>query len=158
MGDLERRIEALAARVGALEDELAISRLLVRYGFAVDADDVEAMLALFDPEARITIDGSWTLHGHDDARQIVEGPTHRSYLPFCAHNLGPFVIEVDGDTAVATGYSRVYLRTAANFKVERVSANWWRLERRDHGWTIVERDTAIVGAGEVTSDVIKRGL
>jgi hypothetical protein len=158
MSDVERQIEALAARVQALEDELAISRLLIRCGFTVDTDDVEAMLALFAPEARITIDGSWTLEGHDDARQIVEGPTHRSYLPFCAHNLGPFVIEVDRDTAVATGYSRVYLRTEHGFKVERVSANWWRLERREHGWTIVERDTAIVGAGDVTFDVVRRGL
>jgi hypothetical protein len=156
--EVDRLVEGLARRVQALEDEAAITKLLVRYGFTVDSDDVEAMLKLFDRKTRITLDGTWEMHGHEEARQIVEGPAHQGYLPYCAHNLGPFVIEVNGDEATASGYSRVYLRSGEEFVVERVSANWWRLERKESGWLIVERETALIGSGDVSLDIVRKGI
>jgi len=41
MQDLEKRVNDLARRVQVLEDELAIHRLIVRYGLAVDIGDAE---------------------------------------------------------------------------------------------------------------------
>jgi hypothetical protein len=149
-------LRRLDERVQALEDELAITRLLVTYGFAVDTDDVEAMLALFHPDARIVVDGEWEMKGHEDARQIVEGPTHQSYLPLCAHNIGPFTVEVNGARAVAKGYSRVYLRRDDGFRVERVSFNRWELERSDSGWLITERHTALLGVGDAAHALLRR--
>jgi hypothetical protein len=149
-------LRRLAERVQALEDELAITRLLVSYGFAVDTDDVEAMLALFHPDARIVVDGEWEMNGHEEARQIVEGPTHQSFLPLCAHNIGPLTVEVNGPRAVAKGYSRVYLRRVDGFRVERVSFNRWELERSNSGWLITERHTALLGVGDAAHALLRR--
>jgi hypothetical protein len=153
--DVSAIIDQLADRVQALEDELAITRLLISYGFAVDTDDVEAMLALFHPDIRVVVDGSWEMNGHEAAREIVKGPTHQSYLPLCAHNIGPFTVDVDGSRAVAKGYSRVYLRTDDGFRVERVSFNRWELHRSDTGWLITERHTALLGVGEAAHALLR---
>jgi len=158
MSTLEEQLEALAARVRALEDEAEIGRLLVRYGFAVDTDDVEAMLSAFAPDAVITVDSGREMRGHEEARQIVEGPIHQGYLPNCAHNIGPFTVEVHGDTADATGYSEVYLRDDGGFHVERISFNRWHLERRGDGWMITERHTSLLGSGEGAHALLRRGL
>jgi uncharacterized protein (TIGR02246 family) len=156
--DLATTVERLARRVQALEDELAIRQMLARYGFAVDTNNVDAMLALFHPDIRVVVDGKWEMRGHDAAREIVEGEVHQSYLPNCAHNLDPFSIVVDGDRATATGYSRVYLRTGEGFRVERVSFNRYELQRFDDRWLVVERHTALLGSGEVAHDLLSRGL
>jgi hypothetical protein len=156
VSDLDTTINRLAERVQALEDELAITRLLVSYGFAVDTGDAEAMLALFHPGVRVVVDGDWEMQGHAQAREIVEGVTHQSYLPFCAHNIGPFTVEVSGSRALAKGYSRVYLRTGEGFRVERVSFNRWELERSDTGWLITERHTALLGVGEPAHRLLRR--
>jgi ketosteroid isomerase-like protein len=158
MNDLGDRLDGLALRVQALEDELAITRLLVRYGFAVDTDDVEAMLQAFDPDVRITVDCDWHMRGHDEARAIVEGPTHQSYLPRCAHQVGALTVVVEGDRAEATGYSTVHLREEDRFTVERLSFNSWRLERAAAGWKIVERQTAMLGSGDCAQDLLRADL
>ena len=44
MEDLRETVAALARRVQALEDELAIHRVIVRYGFAVDSGEAEGRL------------------------------------------------------------------------------------------------------------------
>jgi ketosteroid isomerase-like protein len=156
----ESQLEQLARRVQTLEDEAAIHRLLVSYGFAVDTDDVDAMLAVFTEDITVHVDGNWIMHGHGEAREIVEGTVHQGFLPLCAHNVGPFTIEVDGDHAVATGYSRVYLRNSdgAGFRVERVSFNRWELIRTDAGWKILVRHTALLGTGEAAHELLRRGL
>src|SRR5258705_902391 len=47
MDDLSAQLAALTERVQALEDELAIHRLIVRYGLAVDTCDAERSAAVF---------------------------------------------------------------------------------------------------------------
>jgi uncharacterized protein (TIGR02246 family) len=159
MEELSEQVSRLAARVQALEDELAIHRLLTRYGFAVDTNDADAMLAQFDPDIRVVVDGHWEMHGHDQAREIVTGEVHQGYLPNCAHNIGPLAVEVTGDQAQATGYSRVYLRDEdGGFHVERVSFNRWELRKQDGTWRIVERHTALLGVGDAAHSLLRQGL
>ena len=71
MSDLEALVEQLAARLQAVEDELAITRLLTSYGFAVDGDDADACAALYSPDALVTIDDAVRLEGRDEIRTIV---------------------------------------------------------------------------------------
>lgn len=158
MSDLQEEVSKLAARVRALEDELAINKVLIRYGFAVDTGDVERTVSLFTEDTKILIDGGReTMNGREEARQIVLGDYHQGILPNCAHTIGPFVIEVEGDKASATGYSRLYLRDDDGFEVRRVSCNRWLLERRDGNWEISERDTVLLG-GEASQRVLALGL
>ena len=80
-----------------------------------------AECAIFD------VDGTNIMRGQKGVRDMVNGPSHQSLLPNCAHTIGPAVVEVDGDRAVATGYSRIYLRTGDNINLFRIGCNRWEL-------------------------------
>ena len=148
MDDLERQVDELTRRVQALEDELAIHRLIVRYGLAVDTGDAEGAAAVFTEDAVYDVDGPLRMEGRQGVRAMVLGPRHQAMLPNCAHQIGPAVVEVTGDRAVATGYSRVYVRRETGIEIYRVSFNRWELERRDGAWLIARRTTRLLGHEE----------
>ena len=147
MNKLEQTLDDLTRRVQALEDELAIHRLIVRYGFAVDIGDPERTAALFTEDTVYDVD-VLVMHGRDDIRNMVVTDPHRSLVGNCAHQIGPSVVEVAGDRAVATGYSRVNLRKDDGIDVFRVSFNRFELVRRDGRWQIAHRTTRLLGHAE----------
>jgi uncharacterized protein (TIGR02246 family) len=147
MADLAATVAALAARVQRLEDELAIHRLIVRYGLAVDVGDAEGAAATFADDGVYDVDVG-RMEGRDAVAAMVRGPRHQEMVGHCAHQIGPALVTVDGDRAVARGYSRVYLGTRAGTHVYRVSFNRWELARRAGEWTIVRRTTRILGHPE----------
>lgn len=157
MSDVTQVIEDLAQRVQALEDERAIHRTLVRYGFAVDSDDAEALVALYTDDTVIEIDGTPLFHGSDGARALVRSPAHQAILPNCAHMIGPLSIEVDGDHAVAVGYACVVVRGDEAFTIWREGCNRWELERRADGWQIARRQSFAVGTPGA-QDILRSGL
>ena len=145
---LEQRLGALERRVAALEDELAIHRLIVGYGFAVDTGDAEATAALFTEDGVYDVDGTLVMRGRQGVREMVLGKNHQALLPNCAHTIGPAVVRVDGDRAVATAYSRIYRREADGIRLWRLSFNRFELERRGAQWEIALRTTRMVGHAE----------
>jgi len=148
MDDLRQQVAALARRVQALENELAVHRQIVRYGFAVDTGDADGAAALFTEDAVYDVDGPLLMRGRDGVRAMVRGPRHQAMLPRCAHQIGPAVVEVHGDRATAVGYSRVYVRREAGIEIYRVSFNRWELERRDGVWLVARRTTRLLGHEE----------
>ena len=151
MDDLSQQVADLARRVRALEDELAIHRQIVRYGFAVDRGDADGAAALFTPDTVYDVDGPLRMDGRDGVRAMVNGARHRAMLPNCAHQIGPAVVGPAGDRAHAVGYSRVYVRGPAGIGIYRVSANRWELERRDGTWLVVRRTTRLIGHSEASA-------
>ena len=157
MSEVTQLIEDLAQRVRSLEDERAIHRVLVQYGFAVDSDDAEALVALYTDDTVIEIDGTPRFHGSDGARALVDSPAHQAILPNCAHMIGPLSIDVDGDHAVAVGYACVVVRSDDSFTIWREGCNRWELERRTDGWQIARRQSFAVGT-EGAQDILRSGL
>ena len=144
MTTLADTVEALTRRVQALEDELAIHRLIVSYGLAVDAGDAEAASETFDVDGVYDVDVG-TMRGRGAVAAMVRGAKHQSMVGRCAHQIGPAVVDVHGDTATAVGYSRVYLATDGTVGLYRVSTNRWHLERRAGRWIVVRRITRLLG-------------
>ncbi len=151
MDDLSQQVADLARRVQALEDELAIHRQIVRYGFAVDRGDADGAAALFTEKTVYDVDGPLRMEGRAGVRAMVDGPRHRAMLPNCAHQIGPAVVEVNGDRAHAVGYSRVYVHGATGISIYRVSVNRWELERVDGTWLVAQRTTRLIGHAEVAA-------
>ena len=151
MDDLRATVEVLARRVRALEDELAIHRLIVRYGLAVDSGDPDGAAACFTADAVYDVDGPLLMQGREGVRGMVCGPRHQAMLPDCAHQIGPAVVTLAGERAVATGYSRVYLRRDGQIGIYRVSFNRWELERRDGEWLIALRTTRLLGHAQAAA-------
>ena len=88
------------------------------------------------------------MRGRNAVAAMVRGERHQSMVGACAHQIGPAVVEIDGERATAIGYSRVYLATRAGVHVYRVSTNRWQLEHRDGNWVIVTRTTRLLGHKE----------
>lgn len=149
MDDLEPTVADLARRVQALEDELAIHRLIVRYGLGVDAGDPERGAAVFTEDGVYDVDVG-RMEGREAVREMVRGARHQEMVGHCAHQIGPAVVTLDGsERATAAGYSRVYLETRAGTHVYRVSANRWELVKRDGEWQIARRTTRVLGHPDV---------
>lgn len=148
MTELERTVAALAARVQRLEDELAIHRVIVRYGFAADLGDGEAAALTFTPDGVYDVDIG-LLEGRTAIAGMLGGNRHQEMVGHCAHQIGPAVVQqIEGDRAVANGYSRVYLSTRAGTYVYRISFNRWELARTEGEWRIARRTTRMLGLPE----------
>jgi hypothetical protein len=147
MTTLEQRLDDLTRRVEALEDELAVHRVLVRYGLAVDAGDGDAAAATFTAAGVYDVDVG-VMRGRAAVAAMVAGERHQAMVGRCAHQIGPAVVEVHGDRASAVGYSRVYLANTAGVGVYRVSTNRWELVRGPDGWAVERRITRLLGHEE----------
>jgi uncharacterized protein (TIGR02246 family) len=144
--DLAAQLAALAARVQVLEDVVAVHRVLVSYGLAVDAGDATATAALYADDCDVDIDGIARFRGRQDIHDMVLGDAHQAILGECAHVMGPYAVEVDGDHAVAIGYATVFVRDDGQIKPWRQAYGRFELERRDGGWQITERVSRAVGS------------
>ena len=141
MGEQEllERIEALEGRVRALEDELAVGRLVTAYGPAVDTGDGATAAALWVEDGEYDVSGTGHLRGRAAIEGMLMGEGHQSMVPGCAHVNGPSMVRVDGDDAVAVGYSRVYRTDDGRHRMFRMAANRWELTRTADGWRAVRR-------------------
>lgn len=145
MPTLEETVAALARRVARLEDELAIHRLLVRYGVAVDAGDADGGAGVFTEDGVYDVDVG-CMEGREAVRAMVRGPRHTEMVGHCAHQIGPAVVTFADDAhAAAVGYSRVYLATRAGTHVYRVSMNRWELVKEGGAWLVARRTTRRLG-------------
>jgi uncharacterized protein (TIGR02246 family) len=156
MSDLEERLHRLEQKVQALEDELAIRRGIVFYGLAADAGDAERAAGTFAPDALYDTDVI-VMNGRDDVARMLRGDRHQGMVGRCAHQIGPAVVQVDGDSALAVGYSRVYLRTGDTVGIYRVSVNRWELLKEDGRWLIARRTTRLLGHEEA-AELLRAGL
>jgi uncharacterized protein (TIGR02246 family) len=146
--DLTQIVVELTRRVARLEDELAIHKLIVRYGLGVDVGDAGAAAGVFTEDGVYDVDVG-RMDGRRAVEAMVESSRHQAMVGHCAHQMGPVVIDLADDThAVATGYSRVYLHTPAGTHVYRVSLNRWELEKRDGAWLVARRTTRVLGHDE----------
>lgn len=152
----EQEISDLMSRLRALEDERAVHNVMVKYGFAVDAGDAEAAMSLFTEDTVYEVGsvgsglndgrtGSLIMKGRDAVGDMVLGDGHQSLLPNCAHTIGPFTVEVDGDKAHAIGYSRIYHRQGDETRLFRLGMNEWHLVRQDGKWLIHRRLSQVIG-------------
>lgn len=148
--DLTHRLAALERRLQAVEDELAIHQLIVRYGLAVDTGDAARTAAAFTDEGVFDTDVR-CLAGREAIADMVRSDRHQHMVGRCAHQIGPALVRVDGDRAVALGYSRVYLRDGDGIGIYRISLNRWDLERRAGVWLIARRLTRILGHDEAAA-------
>jgi uncharacterized protein (TIGR02246 family) len=157
MTAIDTRIAALEARIARLEDELAIRNLMVRYGMAADTGDADRTAAVFTKDGVYDVDGRPAMEGRAQVREMVLGPHHQALVPSCAHTVGPLAVELDGNRAVAFGYSRTYTKAGDEIGMLRVAANRIELARSGGRWQIVRRTNRMIGHEEA-SKLLQQGL
>lgn len=154
----ERRIAGLEARLRQLEDNLAICQLLAGYGPAVDSLSADATAEIWTETGRYDYGGE-PLEGAANIGRLVDLDTHLGYVERgCAHVIAMPMVTVDGDRAVATGYSRIYLRDGNSWKIERTSANRWELVRTGAGWKVENRINRLMDGSPQGRELLRRGI
>ena len=142
---------SLEDRITRVEAELAIRNVIARYGMAADCGDVEMALTCHTQDAIYVVsnpragrDGQeedLELHGHTAISNMLNSDMHQSLLPDCAHTVGPLVVEIEGNTAKVTGYSRVYHTQ----RLMRLAVNHWAMRKIGTDWKIARRESRLVG-------------
>lgn len=157
LASLETRLTDTDDRLSRAEDELAVLRLLASYSPRVDSGDAEGVAELWTDDGVYDVD-TGVLEGHDGLVDMVRGDAHQGLIAHgCGHVPSLPVVLLDGDRAVATGYTQLVVRSSrpGRYTVMRVTASRWELERRgpvdapDRGWRVVLRTArAVTDDGE----------
>lgn len=157
MAEAEARTDRAESRLGLAQDELAVLRILGAYSPRVDSGDAEGVAGLWTSDGVYDVD-TGVLDGHEGLEEMVRGDDHQGLIAHgCGHVPSLPVVLLDGDRAVATGYTQLVVRSSrpGRYTVLRVTASRWELERRgsaddpDRGWRVVLRTArALTDDGE----------
>jgi hypothetical protein len=142
----------LMTRLGRLEDESAITRLIMSYGPAADAGLTSFAGQLWASDGEYDWDTNGTPHrGSKGVDAMLQSDAHQSLIAAgIAHFAGPLLIELNEDIATALNYSLIMRRESDRFYLWRVSAVRWELARDDSGWRVRRRTNRLLdetGAG-----------
>lgn len=158
MSQIEDRISALESRIQTLEDQLAINKLLASYGPSVDSRMGSLTASLWAEEGSFDF-GAAPMIGAQKVGSLVDIEPHVSYVAAgCAHVISMPHVTIDGDTAVATGYSCVYIHEGNRWRVERAGANRWDLIRTTAGWRIRSRTNRLLNGQAEARNLLSSGV
>lgn len=130
----------MADRIRRLEDIEAIRNLIAAYGPLADSGDAKGVAALWSENGAYDVGGFGVANGHSEIAALITGETHQNLMAQgCAHILSPHHIVLDGESAIATGYSTVFRKVGDSYEPWRVAFNRWELKRQAEGKWLVER-------------------
>ncbi len=156
-------VEELAARVRRLEDESAITRLVMTYGPSADAGLARLAGQLWAEDGAYDWDANGEPHpGSAGVEAMLRSDMHRGLMAEgVAHFGGPLMITVDGDVATALNYSLIMRFENPRFYLWRVSAVRWDFDRAGEGWKVTRRTNRLLdsaGAGSQLFETSLKGL
>lgn len=136
----EQRLADLERRLQCIEDERAIERMIGCYGPLVDAGDADATAALWCDDGVYDVE-NWLMQGRNDIAAMVRSRGHQELINGgCVHFLGPAVVTVHGDDAVAVCDSTLLVKRETGYQVARGGVNYFHLRRgSEASWQIVTR-------------------
>lgn len=149
-------VAALAERVQLLEDQADIYRLVFGWGAAADTGDSQAAAGLWTDDGVLEVEGS-PLEGRSAIFDMIGSEGQQSLVrQGCAHVQGFPVVDIDGDKATATNYSRVFLHSEEGYGVWRVTANNWEFRRTADGWRVTRRAAHVIDGGPAARRLLSR--
>ena len=149
----------LVARLEQVERKLALYDFIASYGPAVDSGAADATAEMWAEAGTYDFgDPAHVLGSREAMRAMVEGRAHQSLIAHgAAHFIGFPKVEIDGDTAVVTGYSQVCRFVDDHFELWRVSANRWELTWTGDGWQVVMRTAYPLDGSEAARALLRPG-
>ena len=151
----------LAARLRRLVDDRDIRQLIASYGPAVDAGDPDATARLWATDGVYDVDG-WRMEGRADVHAMISSQAHQKLVAKgCCHFLGPCVVTVTGDEAVAVCESLVLVRDGSDkgaYRVWRATAHHFALQRIDDQWQISIRTSRGLDGNPDAHALLTKGI
>lgn len=150
----------LEAQVQKLQDSEDIRQLLAQYGPLADtansAQRREKAGALFADNGVYDLGENWQATGPYDIGELLNNPAHLELVANgSAHVMGLPYITLNGDSATALSYSRVYRHRNGEFTIWRVSANFWRCVRNNGEWKVVHRSNRLLDGNEEARELLR---
>lgn len=150
----------LLTRLQRLEDEHAITKLIASYGPSVDAGNAANAARLWATDGKYDVE-DWQMIGRSGVHEMVSASSHQDLVARgCCHFLGPAVVTVTGDAAVAVCESLVLLRddAGAGYRVWRATANHFALARVGGQWQITTRTSRLLDGQRYARTLLDAGL
>ncbi|MHA3020674.1 nuclear transport factor 2 family protein [Mycobacterium sp. BMJ-28] len=152
-------------RLRRLEDERDVARVVASYGPSVDAGDADNAARLWALDGTYDVEG-WRMTGRHGVHEMVSSHGHQKLVTGgCCHFLGPAVVTIDGDTAVAVCESLVLVRRhdadpddVDLYSVWRATANHFVLDRVDGRWQITTRTSRVLNGDSYAHGLLTAGL
>ena len=161
MTDRQTEFDDLAARLRRLEDDRDIRQLIAAYGPAVDAGDPDAAARLWATDGVYDVDG-WRMESRADVHAMISSEAHQKLVAKgCCHFLGPCVVTLTGDSAVAVCESLVLVRDdrdVQGYRAWRATAHHFALRRIGERWQITTRTSRVLDGNPDAHALLTRGL
>src|SRR5581483_6042633 len=152
------RLTERERRLQTIEDERAIERMIASYGPLVDAGQSAAAARLWAADGVYDVEG-WVMNNRDDVAAMVASDAHQGLIGRgAAHFLGPAVVSVAGDKAVAVCESLLVVHRDDGYTVWRAGANHFELRRIDHRWQITARVTRPLDGRAQARELLAAGV
>ena len=148
---LAKELEALRKKVQILEDKEAIRDMLARYAFNADLNRTQNFLKLWTEDGLFVTDGGGKLHvlkGKEEIGRYLDTSGHQTITNRSQHLQVDYIIQVDGDTATATGYQLLTVRLEGGFGIRRCAFRIFHFRRVDGRWLIKESKSLAIGGPE----------
>jgi ketosteroid isomerase-like protein len=156
------RLEQLERRLCHLDDQHTIQRLIASYGPLVDAGEADAVAQLWTVDGVYDIKNEgWFMQGRNEVAAMVHSATHQELIGRgVSHFLGPAVVALDGDHAVAVCESVLLIKGDGDsgYRAARVGANHFRLRRIDGVWQVVVRVSRRLDGSDQARELLSAGI
>jgi hypothetical protein len=163
---VEQRLASLETKLVLLEDEKAIRELLSRYGYYADACLDDDYFDLFTEDCIMDVSSGaaedpyavvrW--EGLDAMKEFMSVRTAGHGGGFYGRSLhvqgNNLTVRIDGNHAVASGYSFILQQKDTGIALISASVNEWDLRKREGRWLIHMRKRRMVGAPD-TAEVLR---
>ena len=162
----------LEERVRAIEDRLAIYNLIASHPPSADTGADYYTRAVYAEDGVFDRGPHVGGSGNAAIAAVVKTPAHQAAISGgLAHFCGLPYIELDGDRAAVTSYLQILMPdpngtpvelsnhgTSKGFRIHRVAANRWELERTGEGWKIKRRTLRPLDGSEPARQILRRAL
>jgi hypothetical protein len=170
MSEDRSRTRSLEERLQAIEDRLEILNLIAAHPPGADSASRDYAASFWAADGQIDLGGG--AKPFTTMMEILSSPGFKeAQAQGICHFTGLPHIEIDGDRAVATSYLQILAAdpkgepfalaahgSSSGFRVCRLSANRWELERIPAGWRIKSRTIRSMdqpGSRELLSETVK---
>jgi hypothetical protein len=165
----ERSVEE---RLRAIEDRLEIYNLIASHPPSADTGARDYIRAIFAADGVLDLGGSKTASGNVAISEMSQRPEHQAAIRGgLAHFAGLPHVRVDGDEAVVTSYLQIISPNPAaepmevpahgvskGYRIHRVGANRWELQRTASGWKIKRRSFRSLDGSDGALDLLRQAL
>ena len=169
MANAARTIED---RLRAIEDRLEIYNLIASQPPSADTGaDYDTRVTYVD-DGELDLGRGPAIGGNEAIAAITKTAAHQAAIAGgLAHFAGLPRIELDGDSATVTSYLQILTPhptdaphevpnhgMSTGFRIHRVAANRWELERTDEGWKIRRRTVRTIDGTEPPREILREAL